>query len=129
MSQDHRSGEGEESLARFVASAFRSIWSVELLVLVRSRPDHDWSREELITGLRASEQVLARSIEDLAATDLVRLDDGGIRYSPGSSALEGTVADVVRLYATRPAQVRRLVVGGQDQLTRFADAFRWRGDK
>ena len=129
MSKDHRSRIEDESLARFIASAFRSIWSLELLLLVRSRSEHDWTHGELIDGLRASEQVLARSIEDLVAADLVRVDDGRIRYAPGNPGLEATVGDVSQLYASRPAKVRRLIVGaGEDQLTRFADAFRLRGD-
>lgn len=129
MSQDQRGGGGEESLARFITSAFRSIWSIELLCLVRSRGDHHWSRDELITSLRASEQVLARSIEDLAAADLVRVEEGRIRYAPGSAALDATINEVSRVYASRPAYVRRLILGGgEDQLTRFADAFRLRGE-
>lgn len=117
----------DESLSRFIASAFRSIWSLELLLLVRSRPEHRWSNDELIGGLRASEQVLARSIADLVAADLVASEGNHVRYAPGG--LGDTVAAVERLYATRPAQVRRLIVGGEDQLARFADAFRLRGDQ
>jgi hypothetical protein len=129
VSQDHRSGGGDGGLERFITSAFRSVWSLELLCLVRSRRDHDWSREELIASLRASEQVLARSIEDLVAADLIRAEENRIRYAPGSPALDTTVDEVSRLYASRPAFVRRLILGGgEDQLTRFADAFRLRGD-
>lgn len=130
MGENERGGAGDESLTRFILSAFRSIWSLELLLLVRGRPDHGWTQDELIDGLRASEQVLARSIGDLAAADLVRIEHELIRYAPASQALDQTVDAVARLYASRPAKVRRLIVGGgtDDQLTRFADAFRLRGD-
>jgi len=129
VSENHRGRAEDESLARFISSAFRSIWSLELLLLVRSRPAHGWSHAELIEGLRASEQVLARSIADLSGADLVRTEGGLIHYAPGSYTLDETVADVAQLYEMRPAKVRRLIVGGEDQLTRFADAFRMRGDK
>jgi hypothetical protein len=120
----------EESLARFITSAFRSIWSLELLLLVRGRADHDWSHDELIGALRASEQVLAGSVADLATAGLVRAEGGSVRYAPASSALAATVDEVAQLYASRPTQVRRLIVGApEDQLTRFADAFRLRGDR
>lgn len=119
----------EDSLARFIKSAFRSIWSLELLLLVRGRPDHGWSHDELIGALRASEQVLAGGIADLQAAGLVAADDERLRYEPGSTALARTVDEVARLYAARPTKVRRLIVGGEDQLTRFAEAFRLRGDK
>ena len=127
MSENHRGGPEDESLTRFISSAFRSIWSLELLLLVRSGPTHGWTQGELIEGLRASEQVLARSIADLAGADLVRTERDLIQYAPGSAGLDETVRAVAQLYATRPATVRRLIVGGEDQLTRFADAFRLRG--
>lgn len=119
----------EDSLARFIKSAFGSIWSLELLLLVRARPDHGWTHDELIAALRASEQVLAGGVADLAAAGLVQADGDTLRYAPASSALDQTVAEVARLYAARPSKVRRLIVAGEDQLTRFADAFRLRGDK
>jgi hypothetical protein len=119
----------EDSLARFIKSAFRSIWSLELLLLLRGRPDHGWSRDELIGALRASEQVLAGGVADLEAAGLVRAEGDRLRYAPGSAVMEQTVEEVARLYASRPTKVRRLIVGGEDQLTRFADAFRLRGDK
>lgn len=119
----------EDSLARFIKSAFRSIWSLELLLLVRGRADHWWSHDELIAALRASEQVLAGGIADLVSAGLVRSEGERLQYSPGSPGLEATVQEVARLYASRPNKVRRLIVAGEDQLTRFADAFRLRGDK
>ena len=119
----------EDSLARFIKSAFGSIWSLELLLLVRGRPDHGWTHDELIAALRASEQVLARGVADLAAAGLVQADGDTLRYAPASPALDETVVEVAQLYAARPSKVRRLIVAGEDQLTRFADAFRLRGDK
>lgn len=119
----------EESLARFITAACRSIWSLELLLLVRGRPDHDWSHDELIGALRASEQVLAGSVGDLVAAGLLRAEGGAIRYAPASPLLARTVDEVAQFYTSRPAKVRRLIVGGGDQLSRFAEAFRFRGDK
>lgn len=119
----------EESLARFIKSAFRSIWSLELLLVLRERSDHGWTHDELIGALRASEQVLAGGVADLDAAGLVRTEGGLLRYAPGLPEMAQTVEEVAQLYASRPSKVRRLIVGGEDQLTRFADAFRLRGDK
>jgi hypothetical protein len=111
-------------------SAFGSIWSLELLLLLRSRPEHHWTREEMIDALRASEQVLTRSTADLVAAGLVSVDgEGRACYAPSSPALEETVAAVAAFYASRPAAVRRIIVGGSaDSVVNFADAFRFRRD-
>jgi hypothetical protein len=121
----------DSAIHRFMRSAFGSIWSLELLLLLRSRPEHDWTRRELIESLRASEQVLTKSTADLVAAGLVAVDDEGrARYAPGSPALDETVASVAAFYASRPSAVRRLIVGGAaDSVVNFADAFRFRRDQ
>lgn len=121
----------DSAIHRFMRSAFGSIWSLELLLLLRSKPDHRWSRNELIESLRASEQVLTRSTADLVAAGLVAVDENGrASYAPSSPALQETVDAVATFYASRPAAVRRLIVGGAaDSVVNFADAFRFRRDQ
>lgn len=120
----------DSALARFVRSAFGSIWSLELLLVMRQRPEHRWTREELIGALRASEQVLSRSTGDLVAAGLVEIDEQERAcYAPASPQLDDTVAAAAALYAKRPSRVRRLIVGGAaDSVINFADAFRFRRD-
>jgi hypothetical protein len=120
-----------EALRRFIRSAFGSVWSLELLLVLRGDPRHGWTRAELIRTLRASEQVLTRSTADLEAAGLIALDgDGRARFAPASPELEATVAKVADLYASRPGTVRRWIVGGDpDPVERFADAFRFRKDR
>ena len=117
------------AIKRFIRSAFGSIWSLELLLVLRQQPEHAWTRAELIAALRASEEVLARSSADLMAAGLIVIDEEErVRYAPASPELDRTVADVVALYGSRPAAVRRLIVGGEDSVASFADAFRFRRD-
>ena len=119
----------DSAIKRFIRSAFGSIWSLELLLVLRQRPEHDWTRAELIAALRASEEVLARSSADLSAAGLIATDnEQRVRYAPASPELEATVAEVVSLYGSRPAAVRRVIVGGDDSVVSFADAFRFRRD-
>ena len=119
------------AIKRFIRSAFGSIWSLELLLVLRQQPDHAWTRAELIAALRASEEVLARSSADLKAAGLIVVDDEErVRYAPASPELDETVIDVAALYASRPTSVRRLIVGGsEDSVASFADAFRFRRDE
>jgi hypothetical protein len=118
------------ALHRFIRSTFGSIWSLELLLVLRGRAEHRWTHDELIQTLRASEQVLMRSTADLTAAGLAEVDQHGrARYAPTSPALDETVAAVADLYASRPGTVRRLIVGGAlDPIVNFADAFRFRKD-
>ena len=119
------------AIHRFMRSAFGSIWSLELLLLLRSKPEHCWTRQELIESLRASEQVLTKSTADLVAAGLVSVDAKDCaQYAPSSPALQETVDAVAASYASRPAAVRRLIVGGTaDSVVNFADAFRFRRDQ
>jgi hypothetical protein len=121
----------DSAIHRFMRSAFGSIWSLELLLLLRSKPEHCWTRRELIESLRASEQVLTKSTADLVAAGLVSVDgEGCAQYAPSSPALDETVDAVAAFYASRPSAVRRLIVGGAaDSVVNFADAFRFRRDQ
>lgn len=113
----------------FIRSSFGSIWALELLLILRQGPGHGWSRAELISALHASDQVLARSCADLLAAGLIREEAQTVHYAPGSPELEARVASVASFYASRPATVRRLIVGGpEDPIEKFADAFRLRKD-
>lgn len=117
----------ENALRRFIRSAFGSVWSLELLLLVRQKPAHRWSHDELIEALRASEQVLRTSTADLVTAGLVTVDpDGRLGYA-ASPELDATVATIAALYVSRPGAVRRMIVGGgADPAVSFADAFRFR---
>jgi hypothetical protein len=117
----------DSEITTFVQSVFGSIWSLELLLMLRQRPDHGWTRDEIIAALRGSDLVLARSTSDLGAARLIENDDEIFRYAPATAKLAATVDQLAALYASRPAVVRRLIVGGgEDSVTRFADAFRFR---
>lgn len=119
----------DKEVARFIRSGFRSIWSLELLLLLR-RERRPWSREELIAALRASELVISNALDLLVAGGLVSLDaDGAARYTPVSPAVDKLVGQTGDLYARKPDAVRRMIISAaSSSLTAFADAFRLRED-
>jgi hypothetical protein len=117
----------ETALRRFIRSAFGSVWSLELLLLVRQKSAHRWTHDELIDALRASEQVLRTSTADLVTAGLVTIDAEGRLGYAATAELDATVAAVAALYGSRPGAVRRMIVGGgADPAISFADAFRFR---
>jgi hypothetical protein len=117
-----------DDLLRFVASSFRSIWALELL-LVLKRDRRTWRRCELVTALRASELVVSQSLDSLVAAGLASFEGEGARYMPVSDEVAAYVERAEHLYAARPDAVRRaIIVASTGGLTAFADAFRLRKD-
>jgi hypothetical protein len=121
---------GKQELAGFIRSAFRSVWSLELLCLLQRDSERSWSQPELVTALRASDLVVAQSIATLVAAGLIVLhDEGTAEYRPASARLGELATEAAALYATSPDQVRRLIVSPMSGgLTAFADAFKVRKD-
>ena len=51
----------DDDLLRFVASSFPSVWTLELLLILK-RDRRRWSREELVATMRASELVVSNAL-------------------------------------------------------------------
>ena len=117
-----------DDLLRFIGASFRSVWALELLLLVRQER-RVWSRDELISTLRASELVVNKVIGELEAAGLVGLEGDGARFMPVSDEIARHVEEVEKLYLARPDAVRRAIVSATASgATAFADAFRLRKD-
>lgn len=114
----------------FIRDSFRSVWSLELLLLLKSDSERSWPHEELVERLRGSDLVVQQSVASLVAGGLVFTEEeGAARYAPASKDIERLVAETEQLYSRKPDAVRRLIVSSShDQLTAFADAFRLRKD-
>ena len=117
----------EDEIANFIRSSFRSVWSLELLLLLKRDP-RLWRHEEIVAALRASEIIVAQSLDFLTAAGLVSIDEAGsAAYRPASEGSARLVEGTEALYARSPDAVRRLIVGAiPNPLAAFADAFRLR---
>jgi hypothetical protein len=119
-----------EQLTGFIRSSFRSVWALELLLLLKRSP-RAWPREEIVASLRASDLVVAQSLDSLTAGGLVSVaGDGSATYSPAAGDLRSLVEEAEAYYARSPDAVRRLIVGAASggSIAAFADAFRLRKD-
>jgi predicted transcriptional regulator len=117
-----------DELFRFIGSSFRSVWALELLLLLKREP-RAWSRDELISMLRASELVVNKAIDELVAAGLISLEGDSARYMPVSEDIAKNVKQVEKVYSARPDAVRRAIVSASASgATAFADAFRLRKD-
>jgi hypothetical protein len=119
----------KDELSRFIRSSFRSVWSLELLLLLK-RERRTWTHAELVAALRASDLIVGQGLEALTAAGLVSLDaDGGAAYMPVSEGVGQLVDETETFYARSPDAVRRLIVSASASgLAAFADAFRLRRD-
>jgi DNA-binding transcriptional ArsR family regulator len=119
----------QEDVSRFISSSFRSVWSLELLLLLKQEP-RPRPREELVTALRASDLVVSQALDSLVAAGLATADaEGNATYMPVSPEVNTLVEKAEELYARRPDAVRRMIVASTTSgVTAFADAFRlWKG--
>jgi DNA-binding transcriptional regulator PaaX len=118
-----------EQVSRFIQSSFRSVWSLEVLLLLK-RERRSWTSEEIVAALRASELIISQSVAALGAAGLVVTDrEGRTEYRPTDAAAAQLVEEAERLYGLSPDAVRRLIIGSYASgLAAFADAFRLRKD-
>jgi len=124
-----RVSSSEDDVLRFVAASFPSVWALELLLALK-RERRPWSREEPVATLRASELVVSRALEALAAAGLASFEDGGAIYLPVNADVDRLVEQVEQTYRTRPNAVRRAIIAASaSSATAFADAFKLRRDR
>jgi hypothetical protein len=117
-----------DDILRFIASSFRSIWSLELLLVLKSDPAL-WSHEKLVSTMRASDLVVSKGLEALEAAGLVATEGNSARYMPVTKEVAALVDGAQALYAKRPDAVRRAIIAATSgQAAAFADAFKLRKD-
>ena len=120
---------GDHDVALFIRSNFRSVWALELLLLLRSRGGF-LTHDEMVKGLRGSDLIVTQSLESLTIAGLVVCEaNGTARYSTVSDELDAKVAAAELHYRRSPDAVRRWIVASVNPgITAFADAFKLRKD-
>lgn len=118
-----------DDLQRFITASFRSVWSLELLLLLK-RESGPLQHADLVVKLRASDLVVTQALEGLVAGGLAVIDtDGQVSFMPASPDLARSIDDVEALYARKPDAVRRMIIdAGRKGLTAFSNAFLLRKD-
>lgn len=115
-------------LLRFIESSFRSVWALELLLILK-RDQRTWPSAELVSTMRASELVVSKGLDALISAGLVSADESGAIYMPTNDQVAKCVDELERLYAARPDAVRRAIISASaSSAAAFADAFRLRKD-
>ena len=120
----------DADLAAFVREHMRSVWAVELLMLLRRDPERCWPAEALVAELRASMNLVVDNLAAFERSGLAVRDDAGCwRYAPAAAALDDLAGRLERAYRERPVAIINLIAKPPDPIQGLADAFKWRGDK
>jgi hypothetical protein len=121
----------DPDLLDFVRGQVRSVWALELLLLMRREAERSWSAEDLVRELRASAPLVETVLGGFVAGGLVsETEPGRFAFAPAAAGLSALVDRLDQLYRERPVSLVNLIVGAQaDKIQSFADAFRLKGDK
>jgi hypothetical protein len=114
----------------FIRTTIRSVWALELLLLISREREQAWRAVDLNRELRGSLGLVSDILSQFAAAGLVaEKDDGSFRYEPRSSDLDKLVRQLEAAYAARPlAVVRAIVAAPNEKIQTLADAFKVKKD-
>ena len=118
----------DRDLLSFISSSFRSVWALELVLLLKAE-NRAWTRGELVEALRASDLVVGNALEALVAGGMVSMDEHAASYMPVNDQIAGCLAEVEKLYRSKPDAVRRVIISASaSSASAFANAFKLRKD-
>lgn len=115
---------------RFLRNTIRSIWDLELLLLLRAYRARLWTVDDLVRELRASVLIVADALGSLQKAGLVsKSGNETYQFWPISPELDQLVAEVAAIYASAPAAVTEAILSAPSANIRiFADAFKIKKD-
>ena len=119
-----------DDLLIFVRRTIRSVWALDLLLLLRKNSDRAHTVHELATELRASDAVVLGALPLLIAEGLVtEVDKGRFAYRPSDPVLVEKVDRLADTYRKSPvALVREIALAPNPKLQDLADAFKFKKD-
>ena len=117
----------DDDLVTFIQGAIRSVWALEVLLLLRRERERTWTVATVARELRANERLVSDQLLALGAAGLVACDDT-CAYS-AAPGLDDLVGRLEAAWRERPGAVTRAIMAApNEKLQIFADAFRFRPD-
>ncbi len=120
----------DQPVVDFLRDVVRSVWALELMLLMMREPGRTWTAPEITAEMRASLPLVSTILDQYARAGLVARDDGDAwRWAPRDERLKTLAAAVVQAQATTPlAVIKAISAEPKGPLRAFADAFRFKGD-
>ncbi len=118
-----------EHLAAFLRTTIKSVWALDLLVLMKNEPGEGWTVTTLNDRLRASTSLVEEILATFTRQGLVvSAADGTYRYQ-ANGEIDALASELTRLYAERPLTViKQIVSAPNEKIHSFVDAFRLKKD-
>jgi DNA-binding IclR family transcriptional regulator len=119
-----------EHLRTFLRATIKSVWALDLLVLIKGAPGRSWTVASLNDRLRASTSLVEEILGSFIRQGLVAEEPGGTyRYAPADAQTDALASELARLYAERPlAVIKEIMSAPNEKLHSFVDAFRLKKD-
>jgi hypothetical protein len=118
-----------DELERFIRNRIRSVWALELLLLLAAEPDRAWSEDDANRALRGSAGLVRSTLGALVQAGLLAFEGEQYVYRPATPELRQRVEQLAEAHAARPlAVVQAILDAPNDRIRSFADAFRVRKD-
>jgi hypothetical protein len=115
---------------RFLRGSLRSVWELELFLLLHAPRGRSWTAHELVHELRASIAIVGTALGTLHRLGLIeRAADESYRYAPVTPELVQLVDDTAAAFASSPSSVTEAILSAPSSSIRiFADAFKIKKD-
>ena len=119
-----------ESVARFIAQNIGSLEQLEILLLISSVPEQEWSIEAVYNIIRSSPQSVAERLEELRQRGLLSGSETkpvAYRFTPRPPEVAQVVEALAHEYKERRVKIVELIYSPRaEPLKTFADAFKFR---
>lgn len=117
---------------QFIKDYIRSLFQLEVLLLLHRHRDRDWSPEDIDRELKIGRELANTQLADLHSIGLLTMINNPLcyRYRPATDELDAAVSKLATAYKERRVSVTSLIYSTPvDEVRIFAEAFRLRKDK
>ncbi len=116
--------------AEFIRNSFKSVWALELLLLMRRERGREWSVTDLSRELRANDSIVSGILPEFIENGFVSETRKKLfRYKPKRRMLEQLVDRVAEAYAKNRVRVTEEILNApNNQIQTFANAFKIKKD-
>jgi hypothetical protein len=126
LSRSEGSRVNEEELISFIRAHIGSIYTLELLLLMKRHRDRMWHVDDLVRELRSSRTAVGEALVRLTQAGLIsEKTEGHYAFAPGSERHAQMAEEIARAYASTPLAVVKAIIASPDhKLRAFSDAFK-----
>lgn len=118
---------------RFITAHIDSLEKLEVLLLLRTRAEREWTAAEVSQELRITESSATMRLVDLTARRLLVANGAtppAYRYSPDDAEDAQAVSELSTVYGSKRVSVISFIFSRPlDKVRGFADAFLFKKDK